>query len=159
MEGSQTVPPLEGYAAVAAWVALDPDNETFVFRKFDRLAARNLLYLQSELLAIEKDLDRLDRDDVEAAQDAARDLTAKDKARTWAESSRAHDGRETETHRRNLVEKLRSKMKEYRTAFCLAIEHKPLTSRGDGDRRSVGRSVKVRLTLRHQMKRCSFRAK
>ena len=61
MERGQQTPPLEGYAAVAAWIALDPDSETFVFRKFDRLAARNLLYLQSELLAVEKDLDRLDR--------------------------------------------------------------------------------------------------
>ncbi len=42
------MPPLnEGFAQVAEWVALDPDNELFVFRKFDKLAVRNLLYLQA----------------------------------------------------------------------------------------------------------------
>lgn len=30
----------DGYPALAAWISHDPDNETFIFRKFDRLAAK-----------------------------------------------------------------------------------------------------------------------
>lgn len=107
-----TPPPLEGYAAVAGWLALDPDGETFVFRKFDNLAARNLLCIQSELLAVEKELALLDRRDAEAARD---DLRAKDTARSWdtlvSRSSAGHDG---SRRRIELLESLRSKIKEYR---------------------------------------------
>jgi len=124
MEGSPAAsPPLEGYAAVAAWIALDPDNETFVFRKFDKLAARNLLHLQSELLAIEKELDQLDREDAEAALDKNRDLAAKHASRTWAEANRGHyPGSQDAVRRSNLVERLRQKIKEYRTWASIVIE-------------------------------------
>ncbi|KAJ8123427.1 hypothetical protein ONZ43_g621 [Nemania bipapillata] len=109
--GQRASLPLEGYAAVAGWIALDPDNETFIFRKFDKLAARNLLCIQSELLAIEKELAVFDSQDAEAAQE---DLRAKDMARTWetlvARSRAGHDGSK---QRIELLERLRSKIKEY----------------------------------------------
>lgn len=50
-----------GYAQWASWLASGPDSETFVFRKFDDLAAINLLYLQSELLETEERLARLNK--------------------------------------------------------------------------------------------------
>lgn len=53
-------------------------HETFIYRRFNQLAARNLLSPQSELLAIEKQLDELDRND--ALSD---DMTLKDSARAW----------------------------------------------------------------------------
>jgi 16S rRNA U1498 N3-methylase RsmE len=40
--------PRDGYPALAYWIARDPDNETFIFRKFNRLAARNILHLQAQ---------------------------------------------------------------------------------------------------------------
>lgn len=49
-----------GYATVANSIAQDPDNETYVFRRFDRLTARNLLTIQGELLALQHELDVLD---------------------------------------------------------------------------------------------------
>jgi hypothetical protein len=49
-----------GYLSLAAWIAHDPDNETYVFRKFDRLSARNLLNLQNELIALEAELAAID---------------------------------------------------------------------------------------------------
>lgn len=39
-----------GYPRWASWIASDPDNEPFLFRKFDELGALNLLYLQSDML-------------------------------------------------------------------------------------------------------------
>lgn len=49
-----------GYATAASLIAQDPDKETYVFRRFDRLTARNLLNLQGELLALQDQLDNLD---------------------------------------------------------------------------------------------------
>ena len=68
----------DGYSAVAAWIARDPDNETFIFRKFDRLSARNLLYLQSELFALEEKLEQFDRETAES-----NDIDLKQSARKW----------------------------------------------------------------------------
>lgn len=51
-----------GYPALAAWIAGDPDNETFIYRKFNRLAARNLLVLQCQLIELEAELDRYDQE-------------------------------------------------------------------------------------------------
>lgn len=53
MQDAPILPPNEmatfrnrnGFPAVAAWIARDLDNETFIFRKFDELTARNLLHL------------------------------------------------------------------------------------------------------------------
>ncbi|TLD06255.1 uncharacterized protein PgNI_08498 [Pyricularia grisea] len=42
-----------GFPAVSRWIAADDDGEAFVIRKFDRLAARNLLYLQARMLALQ----------------------------------------------------------------------------------------------------------
>jgi hypothetical protein len=49
-----------GYATVASSIAQDPDKETYVFRRFDSLTARNLLNLQGELLVLQDELDALD---------------------------------------------------------------------------------------------------
>jgi hypothetical protein len=47
------VRPLDGYPSLAEDIASDPDRTTLVFRRFDKLAVRNLLYLQSELVELE----------------------------------------------------------------------------------------------------------
>ena len=47
------VRPLDGYPSLAADIANDPDRTSLVFRRFDKLAVRNLLYLQSELAELE----------------------------------------------------------------------------------------------------------
>ncbi|KAI0102158.1 hypothetical protein GGR51DRAFT_562829 [Nemania sp. FL0031] len=141
-QGSQPASlPLEGYAAVAGWIALDPDNETFVFRKFDRLAARNLLCIQSELLSIEKELAVFDSQDARAAQD---DLRAKDTARTWETLvSRSRAGHDESKRRMELLENLRAKLKEYHEALLLQSQIAQL-------RRPNKRVLE---TLRHWFKR------
>jgi hypothetical protein len=52
----------DGYPALARWISRDPDRETFIFRRFDRLSARNLLNLQSQLIRIEAEIDALDEE-------------------------------------------------------------------------------------------------
>ena len=49
-----------GFASVAAFIAKDADNTSTIYRRFDRLAARNLLYLQSRLQKLEVVQDELD---------------------------------------------------------------------------------------------------
>lgn len=45
--------PLDGYPSIAEDISSDPDRTSLVFRRFDKLAVRNLLYLQSELAELE----------------------------------------------------------------------------------------------------------
>ncbi|KAF2622485.1 hypothetical protein BU25DRAFT_443147 [Macroventuria anomochaeta] len=44
---------LDGFPSLAQFIASDPDHTSLVFRRLDRLAARNLLYIQSELVELE----------------------------------------------------------------------------------------------------------
>lgn len=55
---------LASYASLAKFVSSDPDHSTAIFKTFDRLAARNLLYLQSELAELQAQQDRYDDDDL-----------------------------------------------------------------------------------------------
>lgn len=48
------------FATVAAFIAKNRDNTTTIYRRFDRLAARNLLHLQSKLQKLEAVQDELD---------------------------------------------------------------------------------------------------
>ncbi|RYP65485.1 hypothetical protein DL769_006308 [Monosporascus sp. CRB-8-3] len=108
----------EGFANVARWIALDADNETFVYRKFDELAARNLLYLQSELLVLEKQLNELDKNDANSEN-----MGLKDAARTWETLVQQIDtGNEEMRVRMDLIVMIRAKLKEYHEALLLQSE-------------------------------------
>jgi hypothetical protein len=50
----------DGYPALAKWIARDPDDDPLLFRKFGRIAARNILHLQCQITRIEGDIDDLD---------------------------------------------------------------------------------------------------
>lgn len=56
---------LDGFPALAYFIGQDTDAE--IFRRFNRLGARNLLYLQSTVNDLERKLDDLDKFDVEHA--------------------------------------------------------------------------------------------
>jgi hypothetical protein len=51
-----------GFAAVADVVTSDADQQLFIFRKFNKLAARNILGLQNELKYLERQLEELDHE-------------------------------------------------------------------------------------------------
>ncbi|KAL5083489.1 hypothetical protein Trisim1_001419 [Trichoderma cf. simile WF8] len=108
----------EGFAQVARWIALDPDKETSIYRKFDELAARNLLYLQSELLVLENELDQLDRSDAKSD-----DMNLADAIMTWETLERQYNtGSEKAQVRMDLIVKIRAKIKEYHEALLLQSE-------------------------------------
>jgi hypothetical protein len=64
----QALPPefLPGYTELSAFMGSDRDGQ--IYRRFDTLSSRNLLYLQSEICCIETRLDELDKDDLEELQ-------------------------------------------------------------------------------------------
>lgn len=100
----------EGFADVARWIALDPDNETFIYRKFDELAAQNLLYLQAEILVLEKELNKLDVNDANSD-----DMDLRDAIRTWETLTQRYDANDEEARSRmDLIVRIREKLREYR---------------------------------------------
>jgi uncharacterized protein DUF6594 len=100
---------LSGYPSLAAFIASDKDKSTAIFKRFDRLAARNLLYLQSDLAELQAKLDDYDEDDRNGS------LTIKESARNWEafKQRTATDNIE----RMRLVLELRCKIKEYLEYF------------------------------------------
>jgi len=100
----------DGYPTLAAWIGRDPDNETFVFRKFDRLSARNLLHLQCQLIQLEDEIDKLD----EEARKSS-DLNARQASRRWETLKElATDPARSEKARLDKADELAVKIKEYR---------------------------------------------
>ena len=99
----------DGYPALAAWIARDPDGEAFVFRRFDRLAARNILHLQSRLIALENEIDQLD--------DEARrtgDSETKQSLRRWETLMKhAENPNRPEKKRVAKLDELKEVLKEY----------------------------------------------
>lgn len=51
-----------GYPRFAAFIAHDEESSTTIYRRFQRLSARNLLYFESELAELEAEQDRLDQE-------------------------------------------------------------------------------------------------
>lgn len=110
-----------GYPSLAAFIASDPDHSTAIYRRFDRLSARNLLYLQAEILTLEKKQDELDKQDFNGD-----DIEAKNKARNWEILlARAESGSDDEAKERVQIAKaIREKIKEY--SQCLEVGRETL---------------------------------
>ncbi|KAI1282655.1 hypothetical protein F5Y07DRAFT_194321 [Xylaria sp. FL0933] len=124
-----TNPKPAGYTQWASWIASDSDSEPFIFRKFDELAALNLLYLQSEMLSIEAQLRRLDQEDVRQP-----DIDSINATRQWevlvaqcappefsdSESANTESKACVRARKRmELILRLRTKIKEYHEALLL----------------------------------------
>jgi hypothetical protein len=97
-----------GYASLAAFIASDPDHSTAIYRRFDELSARNLLYLQSELAELKARQDELDQEDIRG------NLDDKRRAKDWKVlRDRADSGDINARERLDLIHNIRSKLKEY----------------------------------------------
>jgi hypothetical protein len=99
-----------GFPLLAERIALNPDCETFIFRRFDRLSARNLLHLESKLAYLEYKLDKAD----EQAFGSPDNETCRS-IRAWeAFEELAQDPARPEHRRMQLAEQIRETLKEYR---------------------------------------------
>ena len=102
---------VKGYPSLAAFIASDCDKSTAIYRRFDRLSARNLLYLQSELLELEARQDALD------AEDSRGMIEDKKSARNLLILQRraAEPGNTRQKEQVKVLQEVRKLMKEYRT--------------------------------------------
>ena len=109
---------IDGYRGLARFMIRDKDRSPCIFRRFDELGVRNLLYLQSELDEIEERLEDLDIAHIQAP------LKVKAGLRDWSRMSVDADVDEPSRfqirERIDLVLKLRYTMREYRMSVILA---------------------------------------
>lgn len=98
-----------GYPAIAKFIAQDPDHETFVFRRFDELTARNLLNMQSELLALQEDLAQIDKE-----ANSGSDLDLSLSMRSWRVMEQKAKSNDKVKESLNLAAKLEMKLEKYR---------------------------------------------
>ena len=98
-----------GFASVADFIAKDQDNTSTIYRRFDRLAARNLLYLQSKLQKLEAIQDELDK---EVLLTSGR--RSKRAATSWEDFEDLARTGEDEKRRMDMAEELQRTMKAYR---------------------------------------------
>ncbi|KAI4261280.1 MAG: hypothetical protein L6R42_003516 [Xanthoria sp. 1 TBL-2021] len=108
-----STPRLPGYPSFAHFVSQDGDAS--IYRRYESLSARNLLYLQSELHELEGQLEELDAADVKE-RDSDDDESRKI-ARLWHHYAQADN--ERALRHRALQAKIRPKIKEYHEALVL----------------------------------------
>lgn len=97
-----------GYASFADLLASDDDDDLQVYRKFRRLSARNLLYLQSELRALEDDLHMIDQQDLREEQAGGLKTTAQ------CFDTLQHDSSPNSLDRLRKIMRVREVMRDYR---------------------------------------------
>lgn len=102
---------LVGYPTFADFIARDKDAA--IYRKFEGLSARSLLYQQSELHELEKRLADSDREDAKNIDD----VQAQEAAVKW--ESFSTQSCEQAQNRRELQTKIKMKLREYRTYNCM----------------------------------------
>lgn len=119
MDALETQSYIDGFPALASFIASDPDHSTFIYKRFDRLASRNLLILQSELAEMQSQLDAFDQEDWARYQSRGPGYqTALNDLQSW-EAYKATHG--SNSARLNLVNEIRRTMKEYREQIHSSI--------------------------------------
>jgi hypothetical protein len=102
---------LDGYPSLTQFISRDHDRTTLVFKRFDRLAIRNLLYIQSELAELQTRQDIFDVEDYSVHAD----MEAKACAMSWERSKKmAASGDSKRIERISLAKEIRNTIKEYR---------------------------------------------
>jgi hypothetical protein len=103
---------LSGFPSLAHFIASDRDRTTLIFKRYDELAARNLLYLQSELAGLQGKQRAFDQEDLMS------NLSTKQCARNYLDfklAVQADDARQKD--RWKLMKDIRETLKEYREAL------------------------------------------
>jgi len=113
IESRPAKPQRFGFSLLAAYVAEDKDKSISIYRTFQRLSTRNLLYLEAELSELEEQLDCFDNELLQADAETQR------WARSWKSlvaSSNGNPANPQAQERINVVMKIRKLIKEYRTS-------------------------------------------
>lgn len=105
---------VKGYASLATFIASDIDHSTAIYRRFDRLSARNLLYLQSDLVRLEAIQDALD---AESVQSPTVDPQNVDDWQTLKEKAKLPEN-PIERQRLDVALEIQKKLREYSEYIC-----------------------------------------
>lgn len=97
---------INGYPSASKFIASDPDHSFSIYRAFHKLTTRNLLYLEAEVLELQKWQDDMDIEDSWGNQELLQSF------RSWKKLSTSNNERSVE--RMELVGKIRRTLKEYR---------------------------------------------
>jgi hypothetical protein len=104
---------LSGYPSLAAFIASDRDRSTLIYKRFDELAARNILYIQSELAELQAQQRAFDDEDLTTT-----DLAMKQCSRNYSTLTKAvEDGDPKQQQRWELMLRIRKTMRDYREAL------------------------------------------
>jgi hypothetical protein len=111
------VKPINGFPRVADKIASDPDKTTTIYRRFDRLSARNLLFLEAEIAELEARQNKYDADDLLAANQVVIECHSDWRKFQRYANEKDQNGRQTQpnqTEKMELALKIKEKLKEYR---------------------------------------------
>lgn len=97
-----------GFASVAEFIARDKDNTSTIYCRFDRLTARNLLYLQSKLQKLEAIQEELDEEVL-----LTKDRESKKVAASWEAFGSLAKTRESETKRMEVAKEIERAIQTY----------------------------------------------
>jgi len=111
---------INGFPRLAAKIASDPDKTTTIYRRFDRLSARNLLFLEAEIAELEALQDQYDDADSIYADNVT--LNCHSDWRKFERYAGEKDGsgnfvQPRQNDRMELALKIKEKLKEYRKPF------------------------------------------
>lgn len=113
---------IHGYPSFADFISSDPDRRTVMYRRFDFLSARNLLYFQSELSELEAQLFAFDREDFQKAKGSDFDESRGD----WNMlQEKARDATSMEKQRLDLVMRIREILEKYGKPIAMALAGQP----------------------------------
>src|ERR1700761_310458 len=101
-----------GYPSLAAFIARDRDKSTLIFKRFDRLAARNLLHLQSELARLQAKLDDMDVEDATEGE-SSEVMENKQCLRSWDALVLAAEDNPRHKERLELAKLIKDALKDY----------------------------------------------
>lgn len=103
-----------GFPSLGHFVASEPDAGTVVFRRFDSLSARNLLFLQSQLADLEAEQRDLDTEDVESINHEERASRQDWKLFETRSEDTTSPFHEREQRRMQLARRIQKTLKQYR---------------------------------------------
>jgi len=115
------VKPINGFPRVADKIASDPDKTTTIYRRFNRLSARNLLFLEAEIAELEALQNKYDADDLLAANQVAIECHSDWRKFERYANEKDQDGKLLQPNqavKMDLALKIKRKLKEYRMSKC-----------------------------------------
>jgi len=109
-EIKRTLAPLtKGFIAVTSKIASDPDKSTTIYRRFDALSARNLIFYQAELAELEDLQRQYDEEDCKAGDAASIECQ-----RDWEAFVRCAREEGREKRKMEVAMKIREVLERYR---------------------------------------------